>query len=246
MKVLHHYNDDHNTTSALEIVPYIFDILPVKPESVVDIGCGLAQWLKVFKDYGVQEILGVDGFHVPSDKIQIDLNEFIKCDLRYLSFSEIGKRFDLLLCLEVAEHLEPEYAERFVENLVLLSDHIVFSAAVPNQTGENHVNEQYAHYWVEIFARYNYCFLDPFREKLWAMDSVNWWYKQNMFLVVKEELANSYDFPYNGNIYIHPKLLELQVLSAKSLASIVADRPHVSGVKASFRHLLREVLKKIL
>jgi len=77
MEILHHYNEDHNTTSANEIVPYILELLPEKPKSVIDIGCGPGQWLKVFKDNGIENVLGVDGEHVPQSKILIDTdNEF--------------------------------------------------------------------------------------------------------------------------------------------------------------------------
>ena len=47
MKVLHNYNNHHNTQSADIIVPYIIELL--NPKSVVDVGCGLGQWLYVFK-----------------------------------------------------------------------------------------------------------------------------------------------------------------------------------------------------
>lgn len=237
MQILHHYNTDHDVTSARQLVPYILDILQTEPKSVIDIGCGLAQWLRVFKEHGVNEVLGVDGRHVPLDKLNIDLSEFIACDLRELSATDMGKRFDLLLCLEVAEHLEPEYAHQFVQALVSLSDRIIFSAAVPNQTGENHFNEQYPDYWADMFSQWGYSFLDPFREKFWQNENVNWWYRQNMFLVVRNELAEDYNFPYNENVYIHPKLLELQAPLTKRLES--------SGSSITFKSLIKKVIGKI-
>jgi SAM-dependent methyltransferase len=215
MTILHHYTSDHDITSALQIVPYILDVLQIKPKNVIDIGCGLAQWLKVFKDYGVNEVIGVDGSHVPLDQLNIDRSEFRVCDLRNLSSLKIGKKFDLLLCLEVAEHLESKYAYQFIQSLVSLSDIIIFSAAIPNQTGENHFNEKYPDYWINIFLSHGYSFLDPFREKFWQNEKVNWWYRQNMFLVVKGELAKDYNFPYNGNFYIHPRLFELRTSPEK-------------------------------
>jgi SAM-dependent methyltransferase len=239
--VLHHYNDDHNATSALQVVPYILEILQLKPKSVVDVGCGLAQWLKVFKDNGIEEVLGIDGAHVPLDKLNIDTSEFRPCDLRQLSASNIDRKFDLLLCLEVAEHLEAEHAQQFISSLVSLSDTIIFAAAVPNQTGENHFNEQYADYWANIFAQHGYSFLDPFRAKLWNNDRVNWWYRQNLFLVVKKDLAETYDFPYDGNTYIHPKLLEMYV----SIVSSFATTPENTGMKVALKQLVRQLGGKL-
>jgi SAM-dependent methyltransferase len=236
MNIIHHYNTDHNTTSAKEIVPYIFDILTTKPKSVIDVGCGLAQWLKVFQDFRIEEVLGVDGCHVPLDRLNISASEFFACDLKNFDFDFVSKRFDLLLSLEVAEHLEEPYAYKFVETLTKLSDQIIFAAAVPNQTGENHFNEQYPDYWESIFKEFGYSFLDPFRQKFWRNEKVNWWYRQNMFLVVKDELKENYNFPYNGNIYIHPKLLELQ-------ASINAS---LSNQKLSVRQQIKILFKSLL
>ncbi|MFM5891255.1 MAG: hypothetical protein ACKOQS_23690, partial [Dolichospermum sp.] len=57
-QVIHHYNQDHDVSSAREIIPYLLDILKTTPTNVVDVGCGLAQWLRVLKEYGVTEVLG--------------------------------------------------------------------------------------------------------------------------------------------------------------------------------------------
>jgi SAM-dependent methyltransferase len=237
MAILHHYNTDHDITSASQVVPYILDILQTKPENVIDVGCGLAQWLKIFKDYGVNKVLGIDGSHVPLDKLNIDKSEFRVCDLRNLSSLEIGEKFDLLLCLEVAEHLEEAYACQFIQSLISLSDTIIFSAAIPNQTGENHFNEKYPDYWKDIFSKYGYSFLDPFRERFWKNEKVNWWYRQNMFLVVRSELAQNYNFPYNGNFYIHPRLFELH--------TSLERRPNYFKVIANFKNLIERINKKL-
>jgi len=238
-KALHHYNDkDHAVESARPVVQYIISILENKPSNVVDIGCGLAQWLCAFKEYGINEVLGIDGSHVPIDRLNIEESEFKSYNLQELTFESIGKRFDLLLCLEVVEHLEEEYAHKFIQTLTKLSDVIIFSAAVPHQTGENHFNEQYPDYWENIFKQFDYSFLDPFREKFWQDENIPWWYSQNMFLVVKSDLKHNYDFPYNGNIYIHPKLLELQ-------ASTNQNFYKTSSTRQKIKSMIKSILKKV-
>ena len=67
------------------------------------------------------------------------------------------EHYDLCLSLEVAEHLEPRFAAQFVRSLVSLSDHVVFSAAYPQQGGLGHVNEQPKAYWVALFEAEGYC-----------------------------------------------------------------------------------------
>ena len=92
----------------------------------------------------------------------------------------VKRRFDIALCLEVAQILEPERAEPLVETLVALSDVVVFSAAVPGQGGILHENEQWPFYWAEPFAVHGYVASDPFRFELWERDDVSWWFRQNM------------------------------------------------------------------
>jgi hypothetical protein len=56
-----------------------------------------------------------------------------------------------------------------------------------------------------------------------------------MFLVVKNELAGNYNFPYNGNVYIHPKLLDLQASLSKK-----------SELGANFKNLIKKIIGKNL
>jgi len=207
MSILHHYNDDHNTASALEIVPYIINVLPKKPQSIFDIGCGVGQWLKVFKDSGIETVLGVDGDHVPSEKFLIDpKSEFKVFDLRNIKTLKLLRQFDLTLCLEVAEHLPEEIAEDFVDFLTVSSDTIIFAAAVIGQTGENHINEQNPDYWQKLFKLKGYIMLDAFRDYFWNNTKVNWWYRQNMYLVIKEVNKDLFQFKEYNNFFIHPEL----------------------------------------
>ncbi|MDD2734679.1 MAG: class I SAM-dependent methyltransferase [Desulfuromonadaceae bacterium] len=233
-EVLHHYNEDHSERSASVIVPYLLQF--INPASAIDIGCGPGQWLSVLARHGVMEVTGVDGAHVPQHLRKVD--NFIECDLR--RFADLRgvllpvsagkeKRFDLCVSLEVAEHLPPECAREFVVLLTELSDIILFSAALLNQTGENHVNEQSQEYWVKLFSERNYVCCDLFRKKFWSDSSVNWWYRQNMFLYVQEGSMRKLkviDPPfYDGNEYVHPEMLSMYVDMLASLEKRLASQP---------------------
>lgn len=212
MEVFHHYNNDHNTTSAKEVVPYILKILPEKPKTIIDIGCGIAQWLKVFKDEGIKTVLGVDGEHVPAEKILIDPDsEFLRFDLRNVQSLKLQNRFDLALNLEVAEHLPKENAKDIIDFLTKISDVIIFSAAVKGQTGENHLNEQNPDYWSAYFASRGFIMLDAFRDVFWNNIKINWWYRQNMYLVVKKDIKHLFPFKEYSNFYIHPELFNMYI-----------------------------------
>ena len=169
--------------SAQIIVPILIDL--VHPRSVIDVGCGVGTWLKGFADSGVTDVLGLDGDYVDRAMLEIPPERFQPTDLAQ-PFS-IGRRFDLVLCLEVAEHLEGDQAATLVASLVAHAPVVAFSAAIPGQGGTHHVNEQWPAYWLQHFAGHGYACLDVLRPALWTRPAVESWYAQNMLLFVARE-----------------------------------------------------------
>jgi hypothetical protein len=135
---------------------------------------------------GAPDILGIDGPHVSAD-LRISPNSFLAHDLT--KELHLDRRFDLAMSIEVAEHLEPAHARRFVADLVRLAPAVLFSAAIPGQGGAHHVNEQWPPYWIELFAEHGYTAVDCIRPRFWDDPAVHYWYAQNMFLMVAEDLA---------------------------------------------------------
>ena len=97
----------------------------------------------------------------------------------------LRRTFDLVVSLEVAEHLPQRSADAFVESLTSLGPVVLFSAAIPLQGGRGHVNEQWPHYWAHLFERRGYAALDCVRRRVWEDDDVQWWYAQNTILYVR-------------------------------------------------------------
>jgi hypothetical protein len=98
----------------------------------------------------------------------------------------MGEKFDVVLGLEVAEHLEEEFADVYVENLINLAKDdgvILFSAAIPFQGGNNHVNEQWQTYWVAKF--YNRGYWGIMYENLRRDKRPSLWYRQNLMVFRK-------------------------------------------------------------
>lgn len=174
--------------SARLVVPLVLDL--VGPTSVLDVGCGLGTWLSVFRDLGVEDVTGIDGDHVDTSRLRIPPSDFRAADLT--SFSLPPRRFDLTVCLEVAEHLSEGYAPRFVQSLADSSDLILFSAAIPGQGGTHHVNEQWPVYWARIFGASDFVAVDCLRPALWEMRAVEYWYAQNIMFFVKRQALNLY------------------------------------------------------
>jgi len=185
----HEYKNDFfeyinagSSASASVICPIVVEWL--KPTSLLDVGCGAGAWCQKWSQSGVGEVRGVDGDYVDRDALLMSVEQFSSHDLSQ-SF-ELQKRFDLVTSLEVAEHVDHESSRTFVENLVRHGDHVMFSAAVPGQGGEFHVNEQPLEYWRELFASFGYRCFDPLRPRIVDDSRVEPWYRYNTLIYVRD------------------------------------------------------------
>jgi hypothetical protein len=133
--------------SASAVIPLALAL--ANPKSVVDVGCGPGIWLESYRKHGISDFLGIDGPWVRPETLRIPKENFRVEDLS--KPLAIGRQFDLVNSLEVAEHLDAGCADVFARSLASLGDLIVFSAAIPGQRGYHHVNEQFQGYWVEKF-----------------------------------------------------------------------------------------------
>lgn len=199
---------------------FIKDVLD--PSTVVDVGCARGQYLAELKRLGVREITGVDGTWVNKSDLLIPREDFLTYDLKK-SLSGLDalkgpgsrlRRFDLAICLETAEHIEKEYADTLVSSLTSLSDMIFFSAAIPFQWGEHHVNCQWQSYWAEKFARKGYNAYD-IRHRFWDIEEIPSFYRQNVLVyahknakIPKELREDAWDGKRSLNV-VHPETYEL-------------------------------------
>jgi SAM-dependent methyltransferase len=200
--------------SAAVVVDRVLEIMPVR--SVVDVGCNVGLWLSVFAARGAERVVGIDGDYTDRSRLAIDPSCFIAQNLNEpLSVSKLGK-FDLAMSLEVGEHLLPERADSLVDDLCGLSDVVMYGAAIEQQGGEQHRNEQWQSYWVGKFKSRGYLPYDVLRPAIWDHPDVFYWYKQNTIFYVREGSAAHVRFEQrfpNGSStkmlnVIHPDLFE--------------------------------------
>lgn len=153
-----------------------------RPKTVIDIGCGSGALLAAFRELGCE----VEGFEyanvglaycrgrkIPTEKFDISVDRFPQ------------RRADLVVSFEVAEHLAPRYADRYVELLCSMSADIAMSAATPGQGGTGHINEQPHSYWIEKFRQRGYFFLADISQKLsqeWCDANIASWYCNNVMV----------------------------------------------------------------
>lgn len=177
--------------SAKVVIPLLAQSLNI--HSVIDFGCGTGEWLRVWKQWSAEQVVGVDGDFVDRESLRIDATEFLARDLR--GPVDLQRRFDLVQSLEVAEHLPESCAESFVDTLVSHGDKILFSAAVPGQMGVQHINEQPYEYWRDKFALRGYVLLDWIRPQLAMRSEVAIWYRYNTLLFVHQSELSSLPAP---------------------------------------------------
>lgn len=225
----------HNTKAAEIIVPEIIKIF--RPKSVVDVGCGTATWLSVFESNGIIDLLGIDGSYLDRNMLLIDEKKFITRDLIF-PFS-IERKFDIAISLEVAEHLPESSADSFIRSLTALSDTIIFSAAIPGQGGQNHLNEQFPAYWRDKIARYNYHLIDDFSDTFWNDNTIEWWYRQNIYVYQKKNFQqNEIDL----KLRIHPELYKIKLMEIELLKRTVLN---IYQGKISTMQALKILLKSV-
>ena len=148
--------------------------------SLLDVGGGHGAWAREWLAAGVADVLAVDGAYVDQGQLAVPIAHFKSHDLAQPL--DLKRSFDLVQSLEVAEHIAADRADTFVDNLVRHGDVILFSAAVPRQGGEHHVNEQPPEYWRQKFAERGYAVYDWLRPLLADQRMVKPWYRFNSFI----------------------------------------------------------------
>jgi SAM-dependent methyltransferase len=213
----------HNRYSATIVFNILDRLLTI--DSVLDLGCGIGVWMQAALARPGRSVLGVDleafapeDLLAPSETI---VNTAIDRTV------DLHRRFDLTLCLETVEHIEPARAVEVVSNCVRHSDIVLFSAAIPGQGGLHHVNEQLPEYWQCLFDQAGYEVVDVIRPLIWCDPGIPLWYRQNILLFVNREAASTLELlrAEAGKIPIplnraHPDLVRWQ---AQELARYKAE-----------------------
>jgi SAM-dependent methyltransferase len=120
------------------------------PKAILDVGCGTGALLMALTRRGVK----TSGLEYSSAALNVchsrglDVKRF---DLEHDRMEQ--PKVDVVISTEVAEHLPPAIADRFVDALCASAPIVVITAATPGQGGTDHVNEQPHEYWIEKFRQ---------------------------------------------------------------------------------------------
>jgi hypothetical protein len=204
----------HTLDAPRMVLPLLFD--GRRPESLLDVGCGVGTWLKAAREFGIEEIAGVDGVEIPSTELLVPRGVFRVVDLSRPW--TLDRKFDVALCLEVAEHLDERHGRLLIETLTAHSDEIVFSAACPRQRGQHHVNCQWPAYWQELFNACGFSCSDAIRWRIWNETAIDVWYRQNMFVARRD--GSSAGSEERLRAVVHPEFLEHLVFAGAATAAM--------------------------
>ena len=133
-----------------------------KPGTLLDVGCGTGVSLKYLLDNGI------DATGVENSAIAIAKSPAKDHIIRHNLSNELNlnKKFDLVWCFEVIEHIHPDFEKNLLQTLVNHSNYIVLSAARPGQGGHGHFNEKEPAYWIQKFSDLGYSYDSAFTQKL--------------------------------------------------------------------------------
>jgi len=160
------------------------------PRSVIDVGCGSGALLNALRNRGC-DVLGLEYSDAALRLCRRQHVPVLKFNLEKDSFTN-RRTFDVLISMEVAEHLPAKTADRYVKLLASLSSVIVFTAAPPGQggrAGTDHINEQPPFYWIAKFDQRGFQHDETlsrnWREKWIAAGDVALCYYQNLMIFTK-------------------------------------------------------------
>lgn len=154
-------------------------------ESVIDFGCATGLYLKPFLEAGISA-WGIDNSEI-AKKISTIPKRIVMADLTKPFHT---KKCDLVLCLEVAEHLDKKFEKTLLDNICYPSDAIVFSAAAVGQDGMGHVNCQPKQHWLALFAERGFALNSEQTGQLvrrLKQGTCPYWLPQNIMVLQREQ-----------------------------------------------------------
>ena len=116
--------------------------------SVFDVGCANGFLLEAFHAAGKR----IGGIELSPAAVAV-LPEAIRPTVAIGDFGATTGRWELVCCVEVAEHIVPQRSAELVAVLADAAERwIYFTAAPPGQGGRGHINCRPPEEWLELFA----------------------------------------------------------------------------------------------
>jgi GT2 family glycosyltransferase/SAM-dependent methyltransferase/Tfp pilus assembly protein PilF len=120
-----------------------------RPRTTLDVGCAKGFLVEHLRDGGV-EAFGLDVSPYAISQVREDIRPY--CHVATGAGSMTGQ-FDLITCIEVAEHMPEPVAKAAIVEMCAHSDQIIFSSTPDGFEEPTHINLHPAEYWIELFQQ---------------------------------------------------------------------------------------------
>lgn len=139
------YTKDFLTGIAQQIVS------DFHPKTVLDAGCAMGHLVAALRDLGV-EAYGVDVSEYAIANVREDIRPFCRTASLSEDFpADLPQYYDLVVTIEVLEHLYAEDGQKAIANLCKRADTVLFSSTPDDFEERTHVNVQQREYWAKLF-----------------------------------------------------------------------------------------------
>ncbi len=138
----------------------------IQPESVLDTGCAMGFLVEQLRKRDV-EAFGVD---ISEYAIQ-NVHSSIKSYCWQGTIAEpFPREYDLIVCIEVLEHIPSDQTQKVIENICLHRDDVLFSSTHFDCREVTHYNIRLPEEWAELFAQHSF-----FRDVDYDASYINPW-----------------------------------------------------------------------
>ncbi len=166
---------------------YLYDEL--KPNSVLDLGCGVGSYLEGFFDAGCRDLLGIELNFDKAKKYIVDNIFFFIVEGDATIELNLNRKFDCIISFEVGEHIEPNGTEMFINNLTSYSNkYIILTVAPPGQRGTGHINLRDRDFWIKSIVIKGFLYRKDLVEKykkVWKKFNVEKYIINNLMVFKK-------------------------------------------------------------
>ena len=124
----------------------------IAPRTVLDAGCAKGFLVENLRDRGI-EAYGVDISEHAIGEVRDDIRPH--CWVGSLT-DPLTRHYDLIVSIEVLEHVPVESIDDVVANLCAHTDDIVMSTTPDEYADPTHLNVRPAEYWIELFGHHGF------------------------------------------------------------------------------------------
>ena len=127
-------------------------VADIAPRTVLDAGCAMGFLVETLRARGV-EAWGVDVSEYAISQVHGSVREH--CAVGSI-LEPFERRYDLITCIEVLEHLDAVAGAKAIANLCAATDDVLFSSTPEDFREPTHENVQPPDYWAAAFARHGF------------------------------------------------------------------------------------------